>query len=264
LGQEPKNRAWQALEGFQKTIENLKPKRILAGGTMVFRQASDGAEFMDLIGHRFGWETYVLTGAQEARLSALGVLSGLELTTPAALIFDVGGRSTEFIALNGRSIVKTISLEMGVVGLFEEFIRNDPPTPKELSAVKRKILSLLKNSGLEPLPSDSILVGTAGTLTTMAAMIMELRDYDGELVNNQVFNLSSVLDLLTDCANENLNERLKRPGLDPRRSDVIVPGLVEVASILEFFEKDRLTVSDNSLLEGLWLAAAGLAPLSDS
>ncbi|MDR0622563.1 MAG: hypothetical protein LBJ61_11930, partial [Deltaproteobacteria bacterium] len=135
LSQEPKKRALAALEGFAAIIEAEKPEKILAGGTMVFRQAQDGEDFLRTVGQRFGWETVVLSGAQEAFLSARGVLSGLDPLPPETLIFDVGGRSTEFINARGSDIVKVQSLELGVVGLTEAMIASDPPRSEELMAM---------------------------------------------------------------------------------------------------------------------------------
>ena len=74
LGEAPKARAWEVLEGFQGIIEERSPAAVLAGGTMAFREAADGGSFLTEAGHRFGWKTVVLSGEQEARLSASGVL----------------------------------------------------------------------------------------------------------------------------------------------------------------------------------------------
>ncbi|MDR2386889.1 MAG: hypothetical protein LBE80_04800 [Deltaproteobacteria bacterium] len=262
LGLEPKQRALAALESFDRIIRAEKPERILAGGTMVFRQARDGPEFLAKAAKRFGWESLVLSGAQEAFLSARGVLSGLEPRPPETLIFDVGGRSTEFINVYGDQIVQTQSLDLGVVGLTEDFVKSDPPRVEELLSLDGFIRKKLSGGDWSALSPQATLVGTAGTVTTMAAMLMKLVDYDRNRINNLVIDLESVMALLLKLSNETNQTRQAHPGLHPRRADVIVAGLVLVSTIMDFFSKAKIIISDNSLLEGLWLAAAGLVPLN--
>ncbi|MDR2301800.1 MAG: hypothetical protein LBF38_07160 [Deltaproteobacteria bacterium] len=262
LAEAPKRRALEALDGFNQIILNEKPGKILAGGTMVFRQARDGGEFLENVGQRFGWETMVLSGSQEAFLSARGVLSGLEPIPPETLIFDVGGRSTEFINVYGDQIVRVQSLDVGVVGLTEDFIKSDPPRPEELLSLDGYIRKKLSGGDWNSLTPQATLVGTAGTVTTMAAMLMKLIDYDRNKINNLVVDIESIMALLLKLSNETNQTRQAHPGLHPRRADVIVAGLVLVSTIMDYFSKAKIIISDNSLLEGLWLAAAGLVPLN--
>jgi exopolyphosphatase/guanosine-5'-triphosphate,3'-diphosphate pyrophosphatase len=203
-----------------------------------------------------------LSGVQEAFLSAQGVLSGLKPIPPESLIFDIGGRSTEFINVNYLDIIKVQSLDIGVVGLTEDKIKNDPPRPEEIMALDAFIREKLAVGDWTALTPGATLVGTAGTVTTMASMLMKLINYDRNLINNQVIDIESIMTLLIKLAKETTSERLKHPGLHPRRADVIVAGLVLVSTIMDFFSKAKIIISDNSLLEGLWLAAAGLVPLN--
>ncbi|MDR1676882.1 MAG: hypothetical protein LBS44_00650 [Deltaproteobacteria bacterium] len=262
LAQEPKKRSLKALEGFAAIIEAEKPEKILAGGTMVFRQADDGQEFLESLGQRFGWETLVLSGAEEAFLSARGVLSGLDPIPPESLIFDIGGRSTEFINVKFRDIVKAQSFDIGVVSLTEDMIKNDPPKPEELMSLEAFIRQKLFSGDWSCLTPEATLIGTAGTVTTMAALLMKLPAYDRNLINNRIIDLEDIMNLLIALSRETTLERSKHPGLHPRRADVIVAGLVLVTAIMDFFSKAKIIISDYSLLEGLWLAAAGLAPLT--
>ncbi|MDR1487019.1 MAG: Ppx/GppA family phosphatase [Deltaproteobacteria bacterium] len=266
LGTAPKKRAWQAVEEFDEIIVQYSPSRVVAGATMAFREADDGADFLAQIGRKFGWETVLLSGSDEARLTAHGVLTGLEPIPNQGLIFDIGGRSTEFINTSLTRIVSSVSLPLGVVGLTEQFIDGDPPSRKALEKITERVRALL--SSLErrpldrrPLAGSLTLVGTAGTVTTLAAMLMNMDDYDSDKVNNQRFGREEINRLLNALAEKPLVERLTHLGLHPQRADVIVAGLIMVIEIMDFFGCDELTVSDNSLLEGLWLAAADLIPL---
>ncbi|MDR1298276.1 MAG: hypothetical protein LBO05_13115 [Deltaproteobacteria bacterium] len=260
LGEEPKKRALAALEGFAEVVGKHEPKRVLAGGTMVFREASDGRAFLGGIGRRLGWETIVLSGEQEARLSAAGVLSGLDPLPDEAVIFDIGGRSTEFVRTRGRGIVSCQSLPVGVVGLTEAHLKSDPPTPGETRALDAACLRALGECRVDR-GGEFVLVGTAGTVTTIEAMLLGLEVYDPELVNNRLFTREDLESLREKVAGTTLASRRSLAGLHPARADVIVAGLALVGAAMSFMDRSRVVVSDNSLLEGLWLAAAGLAHL---
>ncbi|MDR2141373.1 MAG: hypothetical protein LBR11_06230 [Deltaproteobacteria bacterium] len=254
---EPLKRAWADLNYFQEIIVERAPARILAGATMAFRLAADGPALLSQLEKNFGWRVVLLSGRQEASLAAQGVLSGLSPIPPEGLIFDIGGRSTEFIRTQGRTLGALESLPLGVVSLTAQHIHHDPPTPEEIQSLKATIAQ-----GLEPLRAalgamgpDLTLVGTAGTVTTVAAMLLGLTDYDSDLVNNRVFEKATIEELFERLASLSLTRRQLTPGLHPRRADVILAGLLEVLGVMSFFEASRLVVSDNSLLEGLWLVA---------
>jgi exopolyphosphatase/guanosine-5'-triphosphate,3'-diphosphate pyrophosphatase len=262
LAPEPLERAWAALGRFQELIIEARPEKVLAGATMFARLSPDGPAFLSQISSRFGWESFILSGEEEGRLSALGVLSGLRPLPAQALIFDLGGRSTELALTRGLEVAAIESLPMGVVGLTESFVSGDPPLAEEIGLIRAQVIALLEEARLSGLDPEIPLVGTAGTVTTLAAMLLGLGDYDPDLINNRQIHIGQLRDLLSALARETQEKRLLRPGLHPRRADVIVAGLAEVLAIMDYFGRQTLTVSDNSLLEGLWLKAAGALPPS--
>lgn len=251
-------RAWDALDDFAGRIRKAEAGRVLAGATMAARLAADGPEFLAAVGRRYGWEAVVLSGEDEALLTASGTLTGLSPLPPHALIFDIGGRSTEFISSKSREIIKTRSLSLGVVALTEAHL-SAPAAPGELEAVAAEVRAALAGADFSDVPADAVVVGTAGTVTTLAALLLGLRDYRPELVNNSRFSAEAISGLLDALAGKTVDERVARYGLHPRRADAIVAGLVEVLEILIFFNRKELVVSDNGLLEGLWLRARGPA-----
>ena len=248
-------RAWAALDGFAAEVRASGAERVLAGATMAARLAADGPEFLAETARRYGWETRLLTGEEEARLTAAGVLTGLAPCPPEALVFDIGGRSTEFIAVSGGVIGRGLSLDLGVVGLAEAHL-DAPARPGQLAAVAETVRAALASADFSFVPAGSVLVGTAGTVTTMAAILLGLKDYDPDRVNNARLARPALTGLLAELAPLSEARRVADYGLHPRRADALPAGLVLVLEIMDHFRQRELVVSDNGLLEAIWLAAA--------
>ena len=249
------DRSWQALEKFAAEIRAAGAQRVLAGATMAARLAADGPDFMAETTRRFGWESRLLSGEEEGRLTGAGVLTGLSPCPPEALIFDIGGRSTEFIFISGGVIASCRSLDLGVVGLTEAYLEA-PARPAQLAAVAEAVRAGLKAFDLGGLPAEAALVGTAGAVTTMAALLLGLRDYDPNLVNNALVGRPAVAGLLAELSPLSVAGRAAAYGLHPRRADAMPAGLVLALEIMDHLNRPELVVSDNGLLEGLWLEAA--------
>ena len=260
-------RAQEALSDFAIKIKEAGAEKVVAGATMAARLAADGPEFIADIHKRYGWDAVILTGQEEARLTATGALFGLApMSPPKSLIFDIGGRSTEFIQAQGTRLIRSSSLELGVAALTEAYL-SDPVRPGELKKVANCVRSILAKA--TPLvntyldfsdTNDAVVVGTAGTVTTVAALVLGLHTYQPELINGLRLTHVALENLLDELAAETVAERVLRRGLHPRRADIVVAGLVVVLEIMLHLGRDEILVSDGGLLEGLWLQASGCLP----
>jgi exopolyphosphatase/guanosine-5'-triphosphate,3'-diphosphate pyrophosphatase len=156
------------------------------------------------------------------------------------------------------------SLPLGVVHLSEKHFHNDPPLPKELSDLRSEITFILttncntynniKIRGLNNLR----LIGTAGTVTTLAAMDLKMTEYDIEKINGCLLTrdkLQHIYDTITPISS---NIRINYPGLEPGREVVIIAGTGILLSIMDLFGLRDIAVSDAGLLEGILLEAAGV------
>jgi exopolyphosphatase/guanosine-5'-triphosphate,3'-diphosphate pyrophosphatase len=258
----PLARAWTALKSFAETVALEGPERVVAGATMAARIASDGEAFVGAIAERFGWECRVLRGDEEARLGATGALAGFPGLSRTTVVFDVGGRSTEFAVARDGALSALKSLPVGVVGLKEAFIRHDPPLASELRALEARVRDALADAPAFPEgEGPPALIGTAGTVTTLAAMLLGLPSYDPEKVHGAAAGREAVERLYREVAAQPVSERLQRPGLHPMRADVIAGGLALVLGIMDRYGAGSITASDDGLLEGLWMVSAGLASL---
>ena len=258
------DRTWAVLEEFKAEALDHGAEHILVGATMAVREASDGEDFTRRVGSELGLRAVILSGVQEAELTAAGVLTGLSPEPNPAVIFDLGGRSTEFVLSRDGCFEAAVSLGLGAVGLTEAFFKTDPPVPAEIKSGRAEAARILDQglNGFGGLPGRPIkgfeLVGTAGTTTTLAAMALEMSDYDPDRVNGFLLTRRTLEDLFSRMLARPVRSRAEMAGLPPERADIIPAGAAIVMEIMDYFAAPRLIVSDAGLLEGLWLAAAGL------
>ncbi len=255
IGRQALGSALQVLERFQRTGVQEGVARFRAAGTGILRESSNTHQFLEAVRKTTGIAIQVLSGEEEARLSALGVLSVFQDITGLTCIFDLGGGSVEFTWVQSGKIRETLSLPLGAVGLTEQFLFSDPPLKHELDRLRGHCLQTLRKR-INITESVSCLIGTAGTVTTLAAMVQKLAEYAPSRINGSVLDQDTLDRLLFTLTSIPLTTRQELPGLEPDRADIITAGLVVVLSILDFFDADSLRVSDAGLLEGLLLDEA--------
>ncbi len=216
------------------------------------REAQNIAIFLDRIEKETRLPVRIISGLEEARLMAKGVLSLFPSRSGETVIFDMGGGSTEFVFMKEGQMAERLSLPLGVVALTERFLKSDPPGPDESELLKGHCQNILKKNLTN---NDNIknLIGTAGTVTTLAAMVKKLFDYDPDQINGTVLTKDRLRQLSEEIFALPLDQRAKLAGLEPGRADVIAAGLLLVLEILDHFSQEDLLVSDAGLLEGLIL-----------
>lgn len=247
--------AADCIADFVRAARERGSSTVELAATACVRQAENRDVFLQAVQDRTGLVPRVLTGHEEALTSVAGVRSVLESTGHRLLIMDIGGGSTEFIATDGGAIRGAASLPLGVIGLTERFLTSDPPAASHAAAMASHIRSQLESSGIcrAPFAGAEALIGTAGTVTTLAAMDMKLAVYDEARVNGCRLPAAAVDRLLAEMLAMTTAERSGIPGLEPGRAGVIPAGAVMVREVLGLLRFDALTVSDAGLLEGIVL-----------
>src|ERR1700730_12460842 len=195
-----------------------------AGGRAApLRDAADGEDFIRRVRERAGVEREIVAGETEAWLSYLAVTRGLRLD-PAQrlLIIDIGGGSTEFIRAEPGAKLQVASLQIGSVRLTERIIHHDPLTTREAADLRLAIDSELTGLGWK-LETD-LLVGIAGTVTTVCAVALEMETYDPDRVHGYRLLSTEVERVLRLFGSMPLEERRKLKGLDPARAAAIRAG----------------------------------------
>ena len=271
IADKAQERTIKALKLFSEKLKEYRVEEVRAVATSVVRRAKNRDGFLGSVREQTGLEVNVISGDEEARLSLLGVLSVIKAGTdfksvPKCLVVDIGGGSTEFIAVADGKMAGAWSLEMGVVHLTEKYLKTDPPTKEELgnmeseiegiiSDLRCKILDsgfLTPNSKLQTLNS-TLFIGTAGTITTLAAIDQGLEKYEPDKINNYILKYAAIKKIYNHLTSLHLRQREEILSLEKGREDIIIPGAAIVLKTMEGFGFSSITVSDAGLLEGILL-----------
>ena len=239
----------------QICLENCDPP-LFAVATSAVREASNGQEFVRLAKKETGIDIKVITWEEEARLTLKGVYWKIPHENRRVITFDIGGGSTEFILSEGENIKDFCSTSLGVVRLTEKFITQHPIDEREYHSLQNHLqyeLQIVKNKLSAFLPE--LLIGTAGTITTLAALKKNIYPYDPEKIHGSTFSRPEAEAILDDLKGRSLSQRLLLKPIETGREDLIIAGTAIVLETMRAFGCEILTVSEYSLREGLILRA---------
>ena len=246
----PAARTARVVAQYAAVAARHRADEVLIVATSAVREARNGAAFAREVAELAGHPVRVVPGEAEARLALRGVLHGLG-TTPAGrvLVFDIGGGSTEFIRARDGVLESAISLRLGVVPLVERFASYDDVA----AHVRGRLAAELPPAILTPPPD--LLVGTAGTVTTLAALDLGLERYDAAVVQGHRLTRAAVERQLVRLLSLSVAERAELPCLEPGRADVIVPGTAILLETMRAAGADSIVVSDHGVREGILVEA---------
>jgi exopolyphosphatase/guanosine-5'-triphosphate,3'-diphosphate pyrophosphatase len=246
-------RALEALSRQKKIIDGYQVKTIEAVATSAVRKAANGADFIADIKKRIGLEVEVISGEEEAELAAFSAFHNFDMEGVRHLIFDIGGGSLELITALGNHMEEILSLELGAVFLTETFLKTDPVTPAEHQKLRKYVRKALKNSYNGDRDGMQCLIGSGGTITSIAAMVTASRRERYDSIHGYELLRSEVVHLLAMLLRKSDKERRSLPGLNPDRSDIIIAGVTVVDELMEFFKVNVLKVNERGIREGLIL-----------
>jgi exopolyphosphatase/guanosine-5'-triphosphate,3'-diphosphate pyrophosphatase len=248
------------LERYASIVRELGASRVAVVGTSALRDAGGdgtggggGAEVLAKVRELFGVEARTISGEEEARLTFGGALSGLDVGEGPVAVFDIGGGSTEIVVGVGGAIRASHSFDVGSVRLTERFVRTDPPSRAELEAMTRAAREAFASEPrvVEAARGVGTPVGIAGTVTTLAAVALDLVPYDGARVHGYTMTADAMRAVVDRLAALPLAARREVRGLEPKRADVIVAGGLIALAVLEAMGARSMRVSDRGVRWGL-------------
>jgi exopolyphosphatase/guanosine-5'-triphosphate,3'-diphosphate pyrophosphatase len=251
LKPEASERTRSVLRSYTTLMTRYEVVDCAAVGTAALREAENSHDFVTKVKEETGIHIEVITGEEEARLSFLAVTGGLDLHKRETTLIDIGGGSTEFIFGRGSEITDRFSLGMGALKYTERFLKTDPVKNEELKAMEGVLGQEFK--GLVPPFENFFMVGMGGTITNLGAMKHKLETYDPDVVHGSEITFDELESFTWDLKTKTINERKKIRGLQPKRAEVILAGVVILTSIMKRLKVDSITISDRGLRHGLML-----------
>ena len=249
---EPMRRTAAVVAEFSRAARGWGAEAVRIVATSAVREASNREEFVARVEAESGERVDVVSGEDEARLTLRGVTSGLPELAGSFVLFDIGGGSTEFVLARDGVSEAAVSLRLGVVTLQEEWGERGPVRWDRFARMREEVERRLRDEVPERIAAASgPLVGTAGTVTTLAALDLDLAAYDATRVHGHRLTRATVERLLARLGALGVDERARLPCMEPGRADVIIPGIAICLAAMTRVRRDALVVSDRGLREGI-------------
>lgn len=258
----------RAVEALRVCAEKLKKRNVHLArsvATEACRRASNGADFIERVKRETGIHLNVITAKEEARLAVLGCHILLESGEGPAMIFDIGGGSTELVLIESGPTVPRIldwhSVPYGVVSLSETC---GPEVDGDAERVDRyaRMRGLVRDGFAEfaqriaptrssrPL-GELRLLGTSGTVTTLASLHLDLPQYDRRAVDGLIVPAQDMRSISERLSVMSPAQRRELPCIGRERADLVVAGCAILETILDLWPADRLGVADRGIREGI-------------
>ena len=239
---------------------NVRLARSVA--TEACRRAANGPAFIEQVKRETGIMLDIISAEEEARLAVLGCHVLLEADGGPAIIFDIGGGSTELVLIEPGGPVPRIldwqSVPFGVVSLSDTVRRADWGGDRlaRYTEMKRVVAdsfaAFARRIGGARNGGDEIgLLGTSGTVTTLASLHLELPHYDRRAVDGLIVPATSMRDISTRLSTMSRDERGTLPCIGPDRAELVVAGCAILEAILDIWPAERLGVADRGIREGI-------------
>lgn len=269
LAPEALERTFDACREYARVIEEhgVPAGRLRFVATSASRDASNREDFVRGVRDILGVDPEVITGDEEAQLSFTGAtkeLTGSDTYRKPYLVVDIGGGSTEFVV--GEDAVEAArSVDIGCVRMTERHLARedgtvvDPPTPELVAAIEADIERALDQAAeTVPLAEARTLVGLAGTVTTIAAISLDLKEYDSAAIHHSRVSYASVAAITDRLLTSTHAERAAIPAMHPGRVDVITSGALILRAIMRRIGAEEVVVSEHDILDGIgWSVAEG-------
>jgi exopolyphosphatase/guanosine-5'-triphosphate,3'-diphosphate pyrophosphatase len=235
------------------TQRGVAPHHIIAFATSAIREAENREVFIDMVKRETGLKVKVISGKEEAQFIYYGVRNAVTLGVEPDLLFDIGGGSVEFIVAGADRVHLLESRKIGVARMLERFIQSDPISSYDLKLLEQFCAAELYFSA-EASRKLGVTRGIAssGTALNIARMIRNARGEPGaDSLNQTCFTRQEFEKFYRSVITLDSAARRKLTGLDEKRVDLIVPGLVLINTIFRVFGLKEVLISESALREGM-------------
>ncbi len=248
-------RTWDAVSDYAAQIRGAGAHRVRMVATSASRDAQNAGEFVAGVVDRLGTAPEVISGDEEAALSFAGAVSAVDVPGRVAVV-DIGGGSTEFV-VGTSGVEAAVSENIGCVRMTERHLHDDPPTGAQVAAATRDIDAAVSHAlFVTAFAAADAIVGLAGSVTTVAALAMDLPEYDPQLIHGSHVDAGDVHEITSRMLAATREQRAAEPVMHPGRVDVIGGGALVLDRILTLGGFDEVVVSEHDILDGIALSLA--------
>lgn len=223
---------------------------IVATGTSALRDAHNRAEFIDSIFQTTGIQIEIISGDDEAVWTYRGAISGFNNLKPQRAVLDIGGGSTELIIGNQLQIESTRSVDIGSVRITEKFLHYSPPLDKEIKEANKFLNEHFVHFRKFDAKNTSF-IGVAGTVTTLAALELGLKIFDGKKVSGVILQKDRIDFYYNRFRSMTVDQIRSHVQVDPGRADIIFAGVMILKKIMEMQGMNKILVSERGLRFGI-------------
>ncbi len=261
------DRTIEALKVCARKMERRNVSNSRCVATEAARLAENSEDFVTRVREETGIDLEVISSKEEAELTLTGCFSLLDPTQDHVLLFDVGGGSAEFVWARidpdgGACIEGWTSMPCGVVALTERHGKNDF-SMDEYQGVVSEVMGLLEPFNARFGIAEQIragrvqMLGTAGTVTTIAGVNMSLPRYNRSRVDGSWLGFDAVQRISRDLADTSYEERAAHPCIGHNRADLVVAGCAVLEAVCRTWPAGRLRVADRGVREGILSVMVG-------
>lgn len=239
------HRTLQAFQKFKRVAAQLRTSKIVAFGTSALREVSDRDRLLTMIQKRTGIDVRVISGSEEAKLIALGILANEKTPKGTFGLVDIGGGSTEISICRGQQILRSFSFPLGTARLQQVFLKRSPPDPQSIEALRMHVRSTLQaHMHAEKWPEVKTVIGSSGTIRALGKMFRK-----GE--KSHAIERDKLETLVSKMSRMGVSELLMMPRMEPKRVDMILGGAVLFEEILHALGAKKAHPTEFSLRDGI-------------
>lgn len=230
-------------------------ENVIAFATSAIREAKNSGDFIRRVKEETGLKIKIISGKEEAEFIYYGVRNAVKIGNSSDLLFDIGGGSVEFVLVNQKGLQLLESRKIGVARMCERFVASEPIASHDIKMLEQyftaeMVTAVEKASQLKVTRA----IASSGTAQNIARMIQSMKGSQSETsLNNSTFTRTEFQALYQAILPLGAAERKKVTGLDEKRVDLIVPGLILVDMIFRLFNLTEIVISDSALREGMVL-----------
>lgn len=243
-----------ALDRMLQIARGHSVTHVRAVATAAVRTAVNGSEFVERLRSALGLEVEVISGEHEGRLSLLSAVDGLALHGSIAVV-DIGGGSVEIVRAHGRAVTSVASVPLGAVVLSDRFRTADPMPKANARRLRAYIREALAAALDAEEPAPEVMVGSGGTVTTLAALIAADQGPAPASIHGFVITREALSALCTRLVASSARERGGMRGMSVSRVDLIVAGAAVLDETVRALGADSLTVNARGMRAGIVIEA---------